>query len=55
VPWRICQLLVNTIRKWFVRKACSGDPNRMAEFRRELEAGAVVIDAESTPVEARST
>ncbi len=48
---------LDVLYEYAVRKACSGDPNRMAEFRRELEldAGAVVIDAESTPVETQST
>ncbi len=34
--------------------AAGGDPAKFAELRKQLEAGAVVIDAESTPVEPRS-
>ena len=38
-----------------IHSTFSGDPVKMAEFQKQLDAGPVVIDGESTPVETQST
>ena len=38
-----------------VEIATAGDPAKFAALQKQLEAGPVVIDAEATPVETRST
>jgi hypothetical protein len=40
------------LEEQIIQLGCAGDPVKMAEFRRELDSGPVVIEAESTPVEA---
>jgi hypothetical protein len=39
----------------FALKKSGGDPVKQAELRRAIDGGALVIDAESTAVEPRST
>ena len=43
------------LEEQLIHSAFSGDPVKMAEFQKQLDAGPVVIDGESTPVETQST
>jgi hypothetical protein len=45
---------LETLEKQMLEIAAGGDPAKLVELQKQLEAGAVVIDAESTPVEPRS-
>lgn len=42
------------LEEQLIHSAFSGDPVKMAEFQKQLDAGPVVIDGESTAVETRS-
>ena len=43
------------LEEQLIHSAFSGDPVKMAEFQKQLDAGPVVIAGESTPVDAQST
>ncbi len=43
------------LEKQFMEIAAQGDPAKFAALQKQLEAGAIVIDAEAMPVETQST
>jgi hypothetical protein len=43
------------LEEQMIQLAFSGEPAKIAEFQKQLDAGPVVIDAESTAVETQSS
>ena len=50
-PEKLTEKQIDVLAARFMKQFVGDDPTTLAEARKELEAGAVVIEAESTAVE----